>query len=115
MQFMRGIVNSYSHHYNVNNQAYIMSSKIKTNLNGKEGSDLVTNDNSFLFIRSAWPHMPLYANFGELYFIFVPLKHTAINCYNSLCTKDTNLNVLPMSSIASGDFMLNGPRRYRSN
>ena len=76
MQFIRGIVNSYSLHYNVKIQASIMSSKIKTNLNGKEGSDLVSIDNSFLFIRSAWPHMTLYANLGELYFIFVPLKKT---------------------------------------
>ena len=76
MQFKGGIVNSYSLHYDVKIQASIMSSKIKTNLNGKEGSDLLNNDNSFLFILSAWPHMPLYANFWELYFIFVTLKKT---------------------------------------
>ena len=81
MQSLRGIVNSYSLHYNVKIQASIMSSKMKTNLNGKEGSDLVNNDNAFLFILSTCLHMPLYANFLGVIVHICALKENIAHYY----------------------------------
>ena len=46
-------VNFHSMHYNVKRQASVVSSKIKIDLNEKEGSILINNDIYFLSIPSA--------------------------------------------------------------